>query len=38
MNSLHFDVPFKKPYALRYHLEGAFAQRSLWLNEVPLVL
>lgn len=38
MNSLHFPVPFRPPYALRYHLEGAYAQRSFWLDEVPIVL
>jgi DNA-3-methyladenine glycosylase II len=38
MNSLHFSVPFRAPYALRYHLEGTFAQRSFWLGDVPVVL
>jgi DNA-3-methyladenine glycosylase II len=38
MNSLHFNVPFRAPYALRYHLEGSYAQRSFWLGDVPLVL
>jgi DNA-3-methyladenine glycosylase II len=38
MNSLHFNVPFRAPYALRFHLEGSYAQRSFWLGDVPLVL
>ncbi len=38
MNSLHFSVPFRSPYALRFHLEGEYAQRSFWLDDVPIVM
>ena len=31
-------MPYRRPYSLRFHLEGEFAQRSFWLGELPLVV
>lgn len=35
---VHFSVDYRAPYALRFHVEGAYAQRSFWLDDLPVVV
>lgn len=38
MSSLRFEIPYRAPYALRFHREGEVVQRSFWLQGVPVVV
>ena len=35
---VHFSVDYRAPYALRFHVEGPYAQRSFWLDDLPVVV